>query len=399
MGKKIVKKCKGLPLAVKTLGGLLRHKYNVRDWGNILKSKIWELREDESMIVPALRVSYHYLPSHLKRCFVYCSLYPKDYHFDKNELILLWMAEDFIQPIENYTLEDIGCAYFDELFAMSFFQPSSKDVDLFVMHDLRHDLATFFAGEFYFRIKEFENQQKICNKTRHLSYMVNPNDSSLILGEACKRAIHMRTFLDVHLVHRYESIKIEGCSSWLLELDLRCLRVLSFKYFSIELLPDSIEKLIHLHYVDLSFTPIVELSESLCKLYNLQTLKLSYCYKLEMLPSRMQDLLNLRHLDIRGTDNLKEMPKGMSKLQRLNLLGHYVVGKHEENGIGELGPIDVHGAFRISNLENVNNSGEALEASMGNKKHITILELKWLPDGDLVDLQTERDILAKFRPH
>ncbi|KAL1369331.1 hypothetical protein AAHE18_02G188600 [Arachis hypogaea] len=382
IGKKIVEKCKGLPLAVKTLGCLLRNK-----------------DKDESKIVPALRVSYHYLPSHLKRCFVYCSLYPEDYQFDKEELILLWMAEDFVQPIENCTLENIGRAYFDELVARSFFQPSSKDVGLFVMHDLMHDLATFFAGKFYFKLREFEDSQKICSKTRHLSYTANPDDRILKLGEAYKGATHMRTFLDVHLFHRYGSINLES-DSWLLQLHLRCLRVLSFKYFSIESLPDSIEKLIHLHYLNLSHTPIVRLSESLCKLYNLQTLKLCYCKKLEMLPSRMKDLVSLRHLDIKGADSLKEMPKGMSKLNHLNFLSGYVVGKHEENGIRELGALgNLHGSLCISNLENVSNSREVLEAKMGNKKHINILELKWLPDGDIVDVETERDILDKLQPH
>ncbi|XP_025635690.1 putative disease resistance protein At3g14460 [Arachis hypogaea] len=322
-----------------------------------------------------------------------------NYQFDKEELILLWMAEDFVQPIENCTLENIGRAYFDELVARSFFQPSSKDVGLFVMHDLMHDLATFFAGKFYFKLREFEDSQKICSKTRHLSYTANPDDRILKLGEAYKGATHMRTFLDVHLFHRYGSINLES-DSWLLQLHLRCLRVLSFKYFSIESLPDSIEKLIHLHYLNLSHTPIVRLSESLCKLYNLQTLKLCYCKKLEMLPSRMKDLVSLRHLDIKGADSLKEMPKGMSKLNHLNFLSGYVVGKHEENGIRELGALgNLHGSLCISNLENVSNSREVLEAKMGNKKHINILELKWLPDGDIVDVETERDILDKLQPH
>ncbi|XP_052112820.1 putative disease resistance protein At3g14460 isoform X2 [Arachis duranensis] len=395
IGKKIVEKCKGLPLAVKTLGGLLRSKDKVEDWENLLRSEIWELNEDESKIVAALRVSYHYLPSNLKRCFVYCSLYPQDYQFDKDELILLWMAEDLLQPMEKNTLENIGCAYFEELVARSFFQLSSKGAGLFVMHDLMHDLASFFAEKFYFRVRELGDPQKICSKTRHLSYMVNPDDSRF--GEAYKGAIHMRTFLNV--CRGPLSITLES-DSLLLQLQMRYLRVLSFKRFSIESLPDSIDKLIHLHYLDLSYTSILTLSESLCKLYNLQTLKLSYCKKLEMLPSRMQDLVNLRHLDTRGSNSLKEMPKGMSKLKHLNFLSGYIVGEQVENGIRELGALDnLHGKLCISKLQNVKDSDEALEAKMDSKEHISILELKWRREGDTVDVETARDILEELQPH
>ncbi|KAL4338844.1 hypothetical protein AHAS_Ahas12G0250800 [Arachis hypogaea] len=392
IGRKIVAKCKGLPLAVKILGGLLRNKYNVRDWENILESEIWELPEDENKIVPALRVSYHYIPSHLKRCFVYCSLYPKDYQFHKDELILLWMAEDLLQPIGNNALEDIGCAYFDELVARSFFQLSSAYAGFYVMHDLMHDLATFFAGKFLFRVDKFGNPHMAESKTRYLSYNRDPISKFL----EAYNGIYMRTFLPVYV----QSNDI-GCDFWLKQL--KCLRVLSFCGFKILSLPDSIGELIHLRYLDLSKIPIVTLPESLCRLYNLQTLKLRDCEKLEMLPSRMQDLVNLRHLDIRGADSLKEMPKGVSKLKHLNFLIRYIVGEQVENGIRELGALDnLHGSLCISNLENVNNSGEALEAKMGNKKHINILELKWLPEdngGDTVDVEKEREILEKLQPH
>ncbi|KAL1293049.1 putative disease resistance protein At3g14460 isoform X2 [Arachis ipaensis] len=393
IGRKIVEKCKGLPLAVKTLGGLLRNKYNEVDWENTLECEIWELSEDDCKIVPALRVSYYYLPSHLKWCFVYCSLYPKDYEFDKEELILLWMAEDLLRPKKANTLEMTGCAYFDELVARSFFQPSNTNGKLFVMHDLMHDLATLFAGKFYFKLTEFGNQRMIDSKTRHLSNTRAFVDSIELIREA--EAIHTRTFLDFSLLAYCDSVNFQSFLQ-----HLGCLRVLSFKKISPESLPDSIGELIHLRYLNLSNTYAMALPESIFKLYNLQTLKLRNCYMLKMLPSRMQELVNLRHLDIRGVSDLEEMPKKMSKLKHLNFLTDYIVGKHEENGIRELGPLDnLHGSFCISNLENVKNSVETLEARMGNKKHINTLKLKWLPNGDNDDVETERDILDKLQPH
>ncbi|KAL6327936.1 hypothetical protein AAG906_031280 [Vitis piasezkii] len=95
VGEEIVRRCKGLPLAAKALGGMLRNQLSRDAWANILTSRIWDLPEDKSHILPALMLSYHHLPSHLKRCFAYCSMFPKDYEFDKDDLVLLWMAEGF----------------------------------------------------------------------------------------------------------------------------------------------------------------------------------------------------------------------------------------------------------------------------------------------------------------
>ncbi|RYQ87521.1 hypothetical protein Ahy_B09g095041 isoform C [Arachis hypogaea] len=224
-------------------------------------------------------------------------------------------------------------------------------------------------------------------------------DSIKLFQEANNRAVHMRTFLYFSFLHHPKSIDIES-DPCLLRQQLGCLRVLSFERLLLASLLDSIGELIHLRYLNLSDTPIVTLPESICKLYNLQTLKLKNCAQLEMLPSSMQDLVNLRHLDIRGASHLKAMPKEISKLKHINFLSDYIVGEHEGNGIRELGTLDnLHGSFCISKLENVKNSGEVLEAKMGKKKHINTLELNWLPDGDIDDLQTERDILDKLQPH
>ncbi|RYR40613.1 hypothetical protein Ahy_A09g046365 [Arachis hypogaea] len=51
--RKFVKKCKGLPLAVKTLGGLLHNKYHEGDWE--LECKIWEFSYDDCKIVSRLK--------------------------------------------------------------------------------------------------------------------------------------------------------------------------------------------------------------------------------------------------------------------------------------------------------------------------------------------------------
>ena len=90
IGKEIVKKCKRLPLAAKTLGAALYSELLVKEWENVLNSKMWDLPNDE--ILPALRLSYSLLPSQLKRCFAYCAIFPKDYEFEKENLMLLWMA-------------------------------------------------------------------------------------------------------------------------------------------------------------------------------------------------------------------------------------------------------------------------------------------------------------------
>jgi hypothetical protein len=101
IGRKIVEKCRGLPLAIQAMGALLRYKPNVDEWDNILKSELWDLPIDEMGILPALRLSYKHLSSYLKRCFAYCSIFPKDYAFKKDQLIMLWMAEGFLQQPKN----------------------------------------------------------------------------------------------------------------------------------------------------------------------------------------------------------------------------------------------------------------------------------------------------------
>ncbi|XP_057741944.1 putative disease resistance RPP13-like protein 1 [Arachis stenosperma] len=395
IGRKIVERCDGLPLAAETLGRLLRSERRVEEWNKILSSDIWEFSVANCKIVPALLLSYHHLPTHLKGCFVYCSLYPKDYQIDKDELILLWMAEDLLRPPKRgETLEEVGCECFDDLASRLFFkQVENDDEKYFVMHDLMHDLATFLAGDLCCRFGEKEEMSIL---TRHLSY----NHSIPVKTCSSSKNKSLRTLLYIN----------NGAPFWKPRTTFQCdilsknkyLRVLSFD--TLNIFPYSTaKKLIQLRYLDLSWSDVKILPESLCNMCNLQTLKLEGCSKLTMLPNGMYNLVNLRHLNIRRTP-LEKMPKGMGKLKQLHILSNFVVGKQEDNGIQELGGLlNLHGSLEIQKLENVVDANEARSARIIDKKHIEELLLKWsVSSGDDMVSNThtdEQDILRGLQPH
>ncbi|GKV47266.1 hypothetical protein SLEP1_g54180 [Rubroshorea leprosula] len=285
VGEKIVKKCKRLPLAIKTLSGLLRGKPHLHEWKYILNSKIWDLPEDSSDILPALRLSYNHLPSPLKRCFGYCSIFPKDYEFDEAELVLLWMAEGLLQqqPQRMKQTKDLGHRHFRDLLSRAFFQRSSKDASLFVMHDLMVDLAIHVAGE---TCCTLELDGKISNvsfqKARHLSFPRGKREFMVSKRfEFLEEKRNLRTFLqltDSDSWHR--SCFLSNTVLQDLMKNLKCLRVLSLPYYRITKLSDRIGDLKHLRFINLSSTQIESLPESVGYLPYLQTLLLRNCEKL-----------------------------------------------------------------------------------------------------------------------
>nr|XP_023888376.1 putative disease resistance protein RGA1 [Quercus suber] len=97
IGNDIVKKCTGVPLAVRTLASLLYSKVDEREWKSVRDNEIWHLKQNEGDILLALRLSYNQLPFHLKQCFAYCSLFPKDYEFNSSLLVQFWMAHGLLQ--------------------------------------------------------------------------------------------------------------------------------------------------------------------------------------------------------------------------------------------------------------------------------------------------------------
>ncbi|XP_042959479.1 putative disease resistance RPP13-like protein 1 [Carya illinoinensis] len=398
IGRQIVEKCKGLPLAIKAIGDLLWSESNVERWTNILKSNLWDLHMKGTDILPALRLSYKYLPSYLKRCFAYCSIFPKDYIFKKDQLVLLWMAEGFLQQSEIETMEEVGNCYFDALVSRSLFQKSLGTYESgFVMHDLVNDLANFVTGQFGFTRLKGDNSKEIRKMTRYLSYFHFHGSSDNFvkdIEEDLYKAKQLRTFL------------VLDCKEWndIKMPRAQCLKVLSLSgRRQLTELFDSIGKMKHLRYLDVSYSLIKELPNSICMLYNLQTLKLSGCGKLERLPRDMWKLINLRHLEIDQTYKLKEIPIQMGRLKCLQTLSKFIVSKYDNgsSNIGELGNlINLRGKLLIEQLQNVRSAKDALDARLKDKRYFEELVLKWNPLEEVLGIwESQRGVIENLQSH
>ncbi|KAL6293115.1 hypothetical protein ACE6H2_001257 [Prunus campanulata] len=399
VGRQIVKKCKGLPLAAKSLGGLLHSVLDPTEWEKVLKSDIWELPNDN--IMPALWLSYHYLPAHLKRCFAYCSIFPKDYEFrkSKSKLILLWMAEDLLQPNGNETMEEVGNDYFNILISRSFFQHSRTGMDgesHFTMHDLFNDLAKFVSGEFCLRLEDPQSLSNNVSKTRHFSFGSGSGHGFEKFG-CLHEAKYLHTFLPSEKLSEFRNFLPNQVICDLLT-SLLYLRVLNLSGYDNTELPHSIGNLKHLRLFDLSESAIKELPGTICTLYNLQTLLLSGCYDMAELPEHLGRLINLRHLDISST-NVEKMPPNMSNLKHLQILSDFIVGKCNGHSIVELKDLQNLGkTLRISGLGNIVHDRDALEADiMSNKKDLSELDLFW--GGDTEDPESDEQVLVKLKPY
>ncbi|KAM4118837.1 hypothetical protein ACJW30_03G013000 [Castanea mollissima] len=165
LGKQISKKCKGLPLAAKTLGSLMHFKKSKEEWKNVLDSNLWELEDVERGLFVPLLLSYFDLPSPLKRCFLYCVVFPKDHAFNVNELVHMWTAHGFVESKGNMEVEIMGREYSDNLVIHSFFQ---EDIYGYKMHDIVHDFAQLITKNECFIINSDIELESDYDNARHL---------------------------------------------------------------------------------------------------------------------------------------------------------------------------------------------------------------------------------------
>ncbi|KAM1133421.1 hypothetical protein ACFX19_043381 [Malus domestica] len=293
ISRDIVKKCKGLPLAAKALGSLMYNKKTRREWLDVLNSKIWDREEVEQEVFQPLFLSYYDLAPAVKCCLLFCASFPKDHEFERDELINLWMAQDYLNSKGYKDEGEVGQAIFDNLVARSFFQDLRKDsvsgkITGCKMHDIVHDFVQSFTKNECLITEDVDGEiEALGEKVRHLT-----------LTRRSKRRESLR-FPPSNAYYNCKNLRSLSCfasisyfASFLGKIDsnfilqLKCLRTLNLdsldiSYHSSTTCPNWIMSLRNLRIIYLFQWSECQFLPPLGKLPHLEKLTLTAMYKVK----------------------------------------------------------------------------------------------------------------------
>jgi NB-ARC domain len=379
IGDEIVQKLDGSPMSVQFVGMQLGKRQNAIFWRGVAEN------ENLSSIMESLMWSFQQLDEKFQRCFLYCGIFPKGYEFVVSELVQLWIAEGFVKN------EDNGEVVFNELLSASFFQVSngSSNHISYKMHDLVHDLAEVLSNGDTFRIED-EKAIIIPSTTRYLSVFIENIEEH-------KSNISKLENLHTLILLKESSSDLNRFFAELF-VKLRKLRVLLLNG-GVTTLTEHAGNLKHLRYLNLASTGITELPSSICKLYNLQLLKLNTY--IDNLPNYITHLVKLQYLQAYDSTNQTTIQTPsipyLSRLTLLRQLEEFQVKKVDGYKLGQLGNLnDLQGTLKLKNLENVESKEEAMEACLNNKKNIEELHLLW-GDDTKENLKLEVEVMESLR--
>ncbi|KAL6640515.1 hypothetical protein ACP70R_021638 [Stipagrostis hirtigluma subsp. patula] len=351
-GKELVKKCGGVPLAIKVLAGALRDKEMVQEWHAMRGSNLLDVEGEESIVSVSacLKLSYFHLPSHLKQCFTICSVFPKGYEIDKDQLIDLWIAHDMITPVDEHN----GSKFFNYLVQIYFLQDVYEYGGRMTckMHDLVHDLARSILGDEIScgvpkeAVSSTKNYRYFCltEKLGNLppeyfekarSLFVGLEGLDFISDKTLKNAKHLRSITVesyypgevLAAILQSKNLKYLEISRLSSEALLKVisniwtLQALHIRSSSLDKLPDSIGKLQRLRTFNLSYNSKLEsLPDSIGKLQKLRTLNLFGCFRLQSLSDSIGDCHMISSINLSGCSSLKVLPNSFGKLRELKAL-------------------------------------------------------------------------------
>ncbi|KAJ3684090.1 hypothetical protein LUZ61_013254 [Rhynchospora tenuis] len=391
IGDQIVKKFHGNPLAAKVIGTLLNSQLDSNYWREISNHNSLINLEQENEVMDVLKLSYYNLPADLQVCFRFCSIFPEDHYFNKDELIKLWMASGFLgqQSWEHKRLEDIGEDYFNILLRKSFFEFSKTWEDYYVMHDLIHELAT--------NVSEGE-----CCR-------VGPNDKLLDIPSTVRHvSVHESEIQMVSHLENIRSLVITTCGiqdetdpnffvlpNNLVKKSLRLLKINGERCCKLQA---EVSYLVHLRYLsirphDWSLFPHT-IHAPIYKLYNLFVLVVDGREHSEIETTGMANLVSLRYM--RLPKRIMKTISGVHMMTSLQELTFFV-GRESGHGINELGTLNNLRLLKIFNVENIRDPVEARSANLLEMKNLRSLKLVYTADE--TNLDNPEGIFDNLQPH
>ncbi|CAL4899412.1 unnamed protein product [Urochloa decumbens] len=402
----------GFPLAVKTVGRLLRNK-TIDHWKRVLESKEWEFQSSDDDIMPALKLSYNYLPSDVQQCFSCCALFPEDYKFDREELIHFWIGFGLLGTRDqNKKAEDIGLDRINELVDHGFLEKDEKEDGLYYnVHDLLHELALISSYECLIinGLSNLRSVQQVPASICHLSIIVNDTDvKDPKTYESCKNDLrelgkrmkveNLRTLMLFGEYHGNFSKTFGDLFG-----NAKALRVLFLSgatYHMDDLLPMFLE-FVHLRYLRIKgdMYPCATLSNYISRFYHLLVLDLQ-CNSLFPFVRELRNLVKIRHILVKDEKFHSEISE-VGELKHLQGLRTFEVKKDIDGfELKQLGHLqELQGSLKICNLERVEEMAEADEAKLLHMKHLHRLVLEWEPNRSNSDPKREEDVLESLKPN
>ncbi|KAK4427041.1 putative late blight resistance proteinR1A-10 [Sesamum alatum] len=262
VGRKIAKKCEGLPLAIIAVAKhLSRAEKTLQYWKKVAK-EVHSIVGADKELSKVLSLSYYYLPQCLKPCFVYMGVFPHDYEIRTSKLVNLWCAEGFLEPNPPQTLEDFAMECLDELVWSNVFQVREhtsfggiKTCNIYFV--FWHICVREAKKDKFFHIvnsygnQGIENQRRLCI---HKNILFGIKD----VHKSMASTLNARSLLCTGPQHQYP---VPIC------LDFHLMRVLDALTIRFYGFPIEIVKLVQLRY--LAFTYNGKLLGSISKLSNL----------------------------------------------------------------------------------------------------------------------------------
>ncbi|KAK1661450.1 hypothetical protein QYE76_049609 [Lolium multiflorum] len=303
VGYEIVKKCDGLPLAIKVVAGVLSTKRTSPEWKNIRDSK-WSIHGLPEELAGSLYLSYSNLPPELKQCFLWCALLPPNFEIRRDAVSYWWVAEGFVRKENELSMHEIAEEYYLELVRRNLLQPIPVFVDKGVstMHDLLRSLGQFLTKDHSL----FMNGQSngAMSNLRRLGISDAVEEIPSLEEHKCLRSLLLFNNKNFKSVDKDIFRKLQH------------IRVLVLSRTSIQNIPESLGRLVLLRLLDLSYTEINKLPDSTGSLISLEYLSLLGCRQLDSLPAGLMRLYKLSFLWLEHTA-IDHVPKGIAKFQQL----------------------------------------------------------------------------------